>query len=225
MERTPPSTGVEVPVPGARASDRELRVRATMTQELTAESFPRRTRDRQNGFSLVEALIVVAIGMILMGIAIPMVQSALRIYTLNSATSNLSGMVQQTRYVAINQGSDACTLLAGNQFGIDANCNGALDSTEIRIQIPIDVTVQTSSSSTSTSSMPFPTGTMQEFTCGTYAARFNSRGSKTDVCGTTGFGVVITHILYVTGWGNTNAVTITGTGRAKSWRWDGAAWR
>lgn len=201
-----------------------------MAQELTAESFSSRARNRQNGFSLLEALIVVSISLILTAFAVPMVQSALRSYTLNSATGNVSRIVQQARYVAINQGSDACTLLAGNQFGIDANCNGAFDTTgpavpiEGRIQIPLGVTVvQTHPDSISTSSMPFPSDPT-EFTCGTFAARFNSRGSKTTVCGNP-TGVAVTNKLFVTGWGTTNAVTITGTGRAKSWRWDGTTWR
>ena len=52
-----------------------------MTQELTAESVSRRARDRRNGFSLLETLIVVSIGMILLAFSVPMVQSALRSYT------------------------------------------------------------------------------------------------------------------------------------------------
>ena len=153
-----------------------------MAQELTAESFPRRTRDRQNGYSLIEALVVVSIGLILTAFAIPSVQSALRSYTINSATSNLSRMVQQIRYAAISQGSDACTLFVGNQFGIDANCDGALANTDVRIQVPIGVTLDQASAN-STASMPFPAAPIP-FGCTTFAVTFNSRGSKTKVCGT-----------------------------------------
>ena len=193
-----------------------------MTQELTAESVSRRARDRRNGFSLLETLIVVSIGMILLAFSVPMVQSALRSYTFNSATSNVSRMVQQARYAAISQGTDVCTVLAGNQFGIDANCDGALASTDPRVQLPVGVTVdQTSTLSTAT--MPFP-AVPTTFSCSTFVVTFNSRGSKMSACGTAS-GVAVTHVLFMTGWGGTNAVTVTGTGRARSWRWDGSAWQ
>ena len=193
-----------------------------MTQELTAESVSRRARDRRNGFSLLETLIVVSIGMILLAFSVPMVQSALRSYTFNSATSNLSRMVQQARYSAISQGTDVCTVLAGNQFGIDPDCDGALASTDTRIQLPVGVTVdQTSTISTAT--MPFPAAPTT-FSCATFVVTFNSRGSKTSACGTAS-GVAATHVLFMTAWGGTNAVTVTGTGRARSWRWDGSAWQ
>lgn len=177
---------------------------------------------KENGYSLIEALIVITIGLILTAMAIPMTQNALRIYRLNSASTNLSRMVQQTRYVAINQGQDACTLLAGSEFGIDPDCDGAFSANDIRVLVPLGVQVQ-QTSAISTTSMPFPSDPTP-FTCGTFAARFNSRGSKTSVCGTA-TGMAVTNKLFVTDGTDTNAVTITGTGRARTWRWNGSAWQ
>jgi hypothetical protein len=61
-------------------------------------------------------------------------------------------------------------------------------------------------------------------TCVTLRITFNTRGSKTRVC-TTDTGGAITNIFYLTGWGNTTAVTITGTGRARSWRFISGTWQ
>ena len=93
----------------------------TVIQELPPESFPLKARNRQSGYSLVEAIIVIAIGLILTGLAVPMVQSAIRSYTVNSAANNVSRMVGVSRYAGITQGSNSCTLFAGNQFGVDQN--------------------------------------------------------------------------------------------------------
>ena len=92
-----------------------------MTQRLCTESFGDKAQNRERGYSLVEALIVVLIGLILTGLAVPMVQSALRSYTVNSAANNVSRMVGVSRYAGITRGSNSCTLFAGNQFGVDQN--------------------------------------------------------------------------------------------------------
>lgn len=56
------------------------------------------------GFSLVELLMVVAISMVLTGMAIPMTTNALRSYQLNAAVSAATGAIQSTRYAAIMHG-------------------------------------------------------------------------------------------------------------------------
>lgn len=188
-----------------------------MTHGLWTESLAADGRSRQRGYSLVEALIVVFIGMILTGFAVPMVQSALRSYTVSSAANNVSRLIGVARYAAIVQGREQCTLFAGDQFGLDPNCDGAFDPTDTRVQIPNGVIVD---------QIP-PAGVPQSgslFDCTTYDITFNTRGSKTRVCRTITVGTV-THAFYLTGWGNTTAVTVTGTGRARSWRYLNGAWQ
>lgn len=173
------------------------------------------------GFSLVEAIVVVAVGMIILGFTIPSVQSALRNYTLNSAATNVTRMFSTARYVAINQGSNACTVLQNRQYGVDTNCNGTLDNTETRMAVPNGVSL--ASSGPALTGLPFPT-TPAIVSCANFAITFNNRGTKTTVCGTATGGAV-TNIIFIAGWGNTRAVTITGIGRARTWTYTGTTWR
>ena len=167
---------------------------------------------REKGFSLVEMMIVVFIAMVLMGFAIPVVISSIRNYNLNSASTNMSRMVQLARYAAIRQGSPACTVLEGTFFGVDTNCSGALDNIEQRFALPVGVTLSAVGPATTT--MDFsaaPTVVASPYVI-TFTARGSSAASPT------------VSLVYITGWGNTNAVTVTGTGRARSWRYSGSAW-
>ena len=56
------------------------------------------------GFSLIELLIVIAIGCVLTAIAIPMTINATRSYRLMAAVSGATGAIQSTRYAAIMHG-------------------------------------------------------------------------------------------------------------------------
>ncbi len=56
------------------------------------------------GFSMIEAVVTVAIVMILAAAVIPMVQVTFRIYQLRSAVASVRGVIQSTRYRAISDG-------------------------------------------------------------------------------------------------------------------------
>ena len=61
------------------------------------------SRSRTAGFSLIEILIVVAIGFVLAAVAIPQAMGAYRTYKLNSAASQVAGILKFTRLEAIRQ--------------------------------------------------------------------------------------------------------------------------
>jgi len=196
-----------------------------MTQARYTESVGE-ARNRQRGYSLVEALIVVSIGLILTGFAVPMVTSALRSYTVSSAANNVSRIIGVARYAGIAQGRNSCTLYTGRQFGLDPDCNGAFATTDTRVQIPAGVTVGLSPPVGITATgLPFsPTPDEFPVACGTLRITFNTRGAKTFVC-TTATGGATSNVFFLAGWNNTSAVTITGTGRARSWRYINGAWQ
>jgi len=56
------------------------------------------------GFSLIELLIVIAIGLVLTGIAIPITINAMRSYRLTAAVSAATAAIQSNRYAAIMNG-------------------------------------------------------------------------------------------------------------------------
>jgi len=182
--------------------------------------------NRESGYSLVEALIVVAIGLILTGFAVVRVQSALRSYTVSSTANSVSRLIGVARYSGITRSRNTCLLFTSNQFGIDGDCDAAFTTADTaadtRVQIPSGVTVS-STTTLSLASLPFsPAPTA--ISCANYAITFNTRGNKTSVCGTTTGGAV-TNIFFLSGWGNTAAVTVTGTGRARSWQFLNGAWQ
>ena len=165
------------------------------------------------GFSILELMIVVTIGLILMGFSIPMIQSAMRNYTLNSAATNITRMMQLARYTAIQQGSNACTVLAGNMFGADADCDGALDPNAMAIALPSGVTM--TGTGPATTGMNFSTAPVA--VAAPFAITFTSRGGTTDS--------PTVDLIYLTGWGNSTAVTVSGAGRARTWQYNGSTWR
>lgn len=63
-----------------------------------------RRSSRSRGFSLLELVIVVAVALTVSAIAIPVVQSSMRVYALRSAVASLTGAIQSTRYQAIFHG-------------------------------------------------------------------------------------------------------------------------
>ena len=56
------------------------------------------------GFTLIEVLIVLAIAMVLAGIAIPSFVNAINSYRLNAAASAVRGAIEATRFQAIMKG-------------------------------------------------------------------------------------------------------------------------
>jgi Tfp pilus assembly protein FimT len=66
-----------------------------------------RRRLRQHasrGFTLLELVLVLGVGMILAAIAIPAIQNTLRVYAMRSATTSLTGAISSARFQAIFNG-------------------------------------------------------------------------------------------------------------------------
>jgi Tfp pilus assembly protein FimT len=57
-----------------------------------------------SGFTLLEMAFVVAIGMVVTTISVPMTKTALKAYHLSAAVSSVTGVIQSTRYQAISHG-------------------------------------------------------------------------------------------------------------------------
>jgi prepilin-type N-terminal cleavage/methylation domain-containing protein len=59
---------------------------------------------RVRGFSLIELMVTMGIGLVLAATAVPVVTSAMRSYRLRSSVNAVAGVIQSTRYRAIYQG-------------------------------------------------------------------------------------------------------------------------
>jgi prepilin-type N-terminal cleavage/methylation domain-containing protein len=65
---------------------------------------PSGCRASAQGFSLVELIIALLVGLVLVGMAIPITQSAMASYRMGAAVSSITGAIQSARYQAIFQG-------------------------------------------------------------------------------------------------------------------------
>jgi prepilin-type N-terminal cleavage/methylation domain-containing protein len=91
-------------------------------------------RSRQDGFSLIELLLSLVVLLIITTLAVPVVLRSLQSYQLNSAASQLSGMLKLTKFEAIRQNLPvSCQVQAqggGWLVWVDLNGNGTVDPTE-----------------------------------------------------------------------------------------------
>ncbi len=175
-------------------------------------------REEEKGFSLMEITIVVAIMMVTIAFAFPAVQNSLRTYRLGGAVTNVTRMIQMARYAAIRQGTNACTLsdifLGATTLRVDANCNATVDPGETTFVVfPAGVTL--TNVGPAPAGMPFPAAPVA--VDAPYAITFTSRGTKTVPPAAS--------IFYLTGFDMTYAVTVSRSGRARGWRFDGTTWR
>jgi prepilin-type N-terminal cleavage/methylation domain-containing protein len=65
---------------------------------------PNRSKRRERGFSMIEMLLVVSIGIILTAMAAPSMKSSMYMYRLNSAVAMSKWAIQSTRFQALEKG-------------------------------------------------------------------------------------------------------------------------
>jgi type IV fimbrial biogenesis protein FimT len=199
---------------------------------------PRKTSTAQLGFSLIEAMIVVAISMILTAIAIPNIIQAAYSARLRSSAGDLSGLMQQARILAAKNNTTypiRYTTLSGNRAAyVDLNLNGAYDSGEPVIYFPTSIT-PASGAPTGSSGQPAAYVLVGDTGAGAYdntnALAYSSRGlpclyDAPPTCTTPAakyFGYYLTQTRPVgpAAWA---AVIVTKAGRSKVVTFNGATW-
>ncbi len=103
-------------------------------------------RSKRLGFTLVEMVVTLAVGLILVSMALPVMIGAIQGYRLNSAAQQTANLIELTRYTAIRRNSVVSMLKAPPQNGntvlfIDLNGNGALDANEPMVLLPNDMQI------------------------------------------------------------------------------------
>src|SRR5438270_360692 len=103
------------------------------------------TRQTETGFSLVEVVMTLAIGMIMASVALPMLVNAVQGYRLNSIAQQAEHLIDLTRYTAIRRNAVVSLLTttqgANRVFYVDLNGNAALDASEPRLLLPPDMRI------------------------------------------------------------------------------------
>src|ERR1700720_4165939 len=106
------------------------------------KSFRRKCLSRVAGYSLVEMMMTLAIGLILASIALPTMIGAIQSYRLNSVAQQVANLIELTRYTAIRRNSLMTlqmTVANGNTvFYVDLNGNGSPDPIEPMVMLPSD---------------------------------------------------------------------------------------
>jgi type II secretory pathway pseudopilin PulG len=179
-------------------------------------------------------LAVVGIFMVISAMALPNMMSAIYDFKLRSNVSSAAGVLQRTRMEAVrtNQtmGIQTGTVSGGKlQFYGDKNNNGSLDANEFRFVMPKEV-------SSPTAGAPGGLNGAGGFTNGLLAAgtvvRFNARGLPCNGAGNAcnpvadGSGFVYyfrdSRPLGTNGWA---ALTVSPSGRVRTWWWTGTTWQ
>lgn len=186
---------------------------------------------RARGFSLLELLVVIAMGLVIAAVAVPNMMIVIANYRLSSGMSSLSGLLQNCRMTAVQKNTSMSahfTIMAHGPVAYvkPVTDTGSINSMDPQVQLGAPVSKVTSLPAGGPTALD---NTVLGFAPLTSDPSFNSRGLPcsyaSGVC-TTGVGFVFyftdTRPLGASGWG---AVTITPAGRVRTWSWNGAAWK
>jgi Tfp pilus assembly protein FimT len=197
-------------------------------------------RIRISGFSLLELLIVVFVVMVVAGIAIPNILSAVANVRLRASAGDLAGLMQQARILAAKNNT-TYTILYGTRNGahiayVDLNGNGSFDTNEPLMEfsgttVPASGTPSGSSGQPSAYVLVGDTGSSSYDNTNTLG--YTGRGLPCNYDTTTTPATCSTppakyFVYYMSdtrvggsGWA---AVVVTKGGRAKIVTWNGSSW-
>jgi prepilin-type N-terminal cleavage/methylation domain-containing protein len=155
------------------------------------------------GFSMVELLVVVAIIMVVSGLAIPQITLTLRSYQVTSSASQVGDAIKFSRFEAIrrNNAMSFLTSWSGVRFGVgtDSNGDGVLQVSERQYELTGNVTLLTAAAVPTSGNLPgalnVPAVTVLSGNAATQAVAFDPRGAV-NFAASAG-GVPTVYVLYV----------------------------
>jgi prepilin-type N-terminal cleavage/methylation domain-containing protein len=194
-------------------------------------------KDRNNarmqcrrGFSMIELLIVIAVGLIVATTAIPAITATLASVRMRASMSSLSGVLQSARMLAVKENRTKQGRFTIDRGGLvvymkDASDLNGLLSTDAQVQLeaPIEKFTTPSGAGAPTA---FTTAFLG-YTPSTSNTSFNSRGLPClysgGACSSRGFLYYFkdTRRPNSQGWA---AISISPAGRITKWFWSGSAW-
>ena len=185
----------------------------------------------RSGFSLLEVLIVVAVAMVVTATAVPGMTTAIANAKLRASMTSLSGLLQNTRMVAVQQSKTKTAHFSGGTttrligFIKDAADTSAVATKDAQVEMEAPITRLTTPSGPGA-----PTAistTALGFTPQTGDSSFNSRGLpcaySSGTCTNYGF-IYYFKDSRITGSGGWAAISVSPAGRIKRWFHNGSIW-
>lgn len=185
---------------------------------------------RTRGFTLMELVVVLGVILSILAIGIPSMVTVISNARLSGGVTNLSGLLQNCRMMAIKENrtkSTHFTVMANGPVAYVKNAadTSDLDKNDVQAQLGAPLTKYTTPSGLS--APPALTSTQLTFTAVTADPSFNSRGLPCEYSGGTctnrGFVYYFkdTRPVGASRWA---AVSISPAGRIKRWMWSGTSW-
>jgi Tfp pilus assembly protein FimT len=175
-------------------------------------------RSKELGYSLVEMVMTLAIGLILVSVALPMLVGAIQGYRLNSIAQQTANLIELTRYTAIRRNASVSLHKAAQNgstvFYIDLNGNGTLDAAEPLVVVPNDMQLANGQALTPGSAS---TGlaNIQDFTD---TIQFDYRGTLNYLPGSAAGPYFLALGYSIQTQYGYRAITVTPMGQAKIWK-------
>jgi type II secretory pathway pseudopilin PulG len=174
---------------------------------------------KAKGFSIIEVIVAFGVILVVAAIATPTVVRSLRSYRVGSTGTDVSNMIQRTRYEAIKQNRVVTlrTRRQGNrtQVWIDITNPNVVDSTEPFILLPADVTLLPNGVAPGTASMGL--GNTRVMDASNFQVSFDSRGGVDFAGAAPAVLVVCVGMPNDPSYGY-RAVSVTPLGKMKIWR-------
>jgi prepilin-type N-terminal cleavage/methylation domain-containing protein len=170
------------------------------------------------GYSLVEMMMTLAVGLILVSVALPTMIGAIQGYRLNSIAQQVATLVELTRYTAIRRNSVVILqmkVIKGNTvFFIDLNGNGQPDANEPMVILPTDMQLANGQTLTPPSTS-MALGNTIDFAS---SMTFDYRGMLNYTNGVTPAPYFLALGYTSQAQYGTRAVTVTPIGQTKTWK-------
>jgi Tfp pilus assembly protein FimT len=189
--------------------------------------------DRRSGagFTLFEAMIVVAIGTIVTVTAIPNMITAISNMRLRSSMTSLAGVIQNCRMLAVKQNQTMTTHFSPETEGIIVFVKKATDTTTYTVhdsQVELEAPVMEDTTPSGPNAPAALTSSQLGFSSPQNSdPSFNSVGLpctySSGVCSSHGF-IYYFHDLRPQGKQGWAALSISPAGRLKKWYWNGSTW-